>query len=220
MRIFLSRWWKEISLICSDWHYILLLIFSIFLFWSANSISWYLSEQNDLWNASIPVGDTMFEILPLWDLSFIFVGGAVGIVIAGAFYSIFFEPKKIPLILLAFSLLVFFRGLIISATHIGVPINHITPNTWGIEVLSFQNDLFFSGHTAGPFLAALLVWKKKTWRYFFIIISIIMAFTVLIMRLHYSIDIIGAYFITYGIFHLSKIIYTSITQKLQKILPL
>jgi membrane-associated phospholipid phosphatase len=68
----------------------------------------------------------------------------------------------------------------------------------------FQNDLFFSGHTGGPFLVALILWKNRFMRYSLLIVSVLMAFTVLAMRLHYSIDIIGAYFITYGIFKMTE----------------
>lgn len=220
MKNFFICWWKEVKILFFDWHYMLLLGISLFLFWGATAISWHLSEQNDLWNIAVPVGDAMFQVLPLWDLSLVFVGGAISMVIAGTLYAIFFNLKKVPLALLAFAFLVFFRGIIINATHIGLPVEHITPYTWGLDIFAFQNDLFFSGHTAGPFLAALLLWGKKIWRYFFLGISVLMAFTVLTMRLHYSIDIIGAYFITYGIFHATELLYGCISSQLKKIFSL
>lgn len=205
-KYFLS--WKErIIPLLKDWHYIFMLIFSLILLFLSSALSWYLSEQNDLWNSTTSVGDTLLQVLPYWDLSFLYTIGVISMIVGAILYSVFFDPKKLPLGILAVAILVFLRGFFINATHIGLPEGYIFPNTYGLNFLSFQNDLFFSGHTAAPFLAALLLWEKKSWRYFFLISSVVMAFTVLSMRLHYTIDIIGAYFITYGVFQFAQYLY-------------
>ncbi len=179
----------------------LLLIFSI---WWQKSLSIY----NDTTSIHSSVGDSLFSIIPHLDLSYFYFGGIWIIALLGIFYAIYKEPKKIPLSITALSIFFIIRGICISSTHIGIPPDHIIPNIEGIGVLQFfRNDLFFSGHTGIPFLISLLVWKDIFWRNIFLIASVIMAFTVLSMRLHYSIDIIGAYFITYGVFHISEKLY-------------
>lgn len=179
-----------------------LLIVSI---WWQNTLSIY-NETHSIHSA---VGDIMFSIIPKTDLSFIFLGGAWAMFFMGASYTIVKTPEKIPAVILAYSLFFIIRGICIASTHIGIPPDHVIPTMKGIEIVNFfRNDLFFSGHTGVPFLAALLVWKDRVWRYIFLLTSVIMAYTVLSMRLHYTIDVIGAYFITYGIFHIAEYLYT------------
>jgi hypothetical protein len=61
-----------------------------------------------------------------------------------------------------------------------------------------KHDLFFSAHTALPYLAFLLV--RGTWiRLSFLLISLLLASAVLLGRLHYSIDVFAAFFITYAL---------------------
>ena len=57
--------------------------------------------------------------------------------------------------------------------------------------------MFFSGHTAMPFLGFYLF--RRSWvRYAFLAGSIVMGFVVLAMHVHYSIDVLAAFFMTYG----------------------
>jgi membrane-associated phospholipid phosphatase len=69
------------------------------------------------------------------------------------------------------------------------------------------NDLFFSGHTGIPFLLALIFWKNKTLRIIFLGFSVLFAIVVLLGHLHYSIDVLSAYFITYSIFHICRVFF-------------
>lgn len=170
-------------------------------------ISVKISQINDIINTSYPVGDLFFDIIPRLDLSLVFVGGESLLIGIAIFYAIFCVPEKIPLAFFTFTLFVLIRAFCISLTHVGVPIDYIAPSI-GTGNFFYQNDLFFSGHTGGPFLVALLLWEKKILRYIILCISVVMAFTVISMRLHYSIDIVGAYFITYGIFRLAEYFYT------------
>lgn len=180
----------------------ILLYFSI---WWQNTLSIY----NDTSSIHSSVGDILFSIIPSIDLSYLYFGGIWIIALLGIIYGIYKEPLKIPLALTALSIFFIIRGICISSTHIGIPPDHIIPNIQGLGILQFfRNDLFFSGHTGIPFLIALLVWKDVFWRNIFLLASVIMALTVISMRIHYTIDIIGAYFITYGIFHISEKLYT------------
>jgi membrane-associated phospholipid phosphatase len=82
-------------------------------------------------------------------------------------------------------------------THLQTPSDAITADfPWIFQNLNFQNDLFFSGHTAIPFLGFFL-FRRSPLRYVFLVGSLVMAFVVLAMHLHYSIDVFSAFFITY-----------------------
>lgn len=174
-----------------------------------------LSVYNDSFVSHTPAGDILFSIIPKIDLSLLYFGGIILIILIGILYAIIKIPEKIPQILLAYSFFFFIRSICISSTHIGVPPDHISPTFEYLHFihffdndLFFRNDLFFSGHTGVPFLAALFIWKDSLWRNSLLILSLIMAFTVISMRIHYTIDIIGAYFITYGIYSITYKTYT------------
>jgi hypothetical protein len=174
-----------------------------------------LSVYNDSFVYHTPAGDVLFNIIPKIDLSLLYFGGMFLIIIIGILYTIIKIPEKIPQIILAYSFFFLIRSLCISSTHIGIPPDHITPRFEYFNFLHFfdndlffRNDLFFSGHTGVPFLAALFLWRDKLWRNILLSISLIMAFTVISMRIHYTIDIIGAYFITYGIYSISCYTYS------------
>ena len=76
-----------------------------------------------------------------------------------------------------------------------------------LNKFTFGGDLFFSGHTGLPFLMALIFWNNKYLRYSFFALSFIFAATVLLGHLHYSIDVLAAFFITYTIFHIAIFIF-------------
>ncbi len=216
MKIFFSQWKHEISELFSDSHYLFRVCLSfgllaLFVFFSKE-----VSFQNDIAFAATSVDDTFFHIIPRMDLSWIFVAFEIILIGLAFLYGIFIEPKRLDFFFLAFAIFVLIRAFCISLTHIGIPVDYIQP-TMGTGDFFFHNDLFFSGHTGGPFLVALLLWEKKPWRYTLLALSLVMAFTVLAMRLHYSIDIVGAYFITFGIFKITEYIADPVRPYNQKI---
>jgi membrane-associated phospholipid phosphatase len=73
-----------------------------------------------------------------------------------------------------------------------------------LAYLTSGNDMFFSSHTGLPFLMSLIFWGNYRLRIFFILASMILAASVLLGHLHYSIDVFAAYFITYTIFHIAQ----------------
>jgi len=51
---------------------------------------------------------------------------------------------------------------------------------------------------------ALLFWENKYLKLFFIACSITAAIAVILGHLHYTIDVFSAFFITYGVYYLSR----------------
>ena len=90
-----------------------------------------------------------------------------------------------------------------SLTHIGAyPVNASPgPENVGFSLyhmLTFQGNFFYSGHTAFPFLLALIFWDRVLLRRLFI--AVLFGATMLLAHTHYSIDVFAAPFIIYGIF--------------------
>ncbi len=152
----------------------------------------YVSTTNV---ADVP--DLILDHIGPVDMSFLFVHGYLILVFALFLYPLILHIRMLHIVISQFSLLVILRALFMIFTHLQSPLDAIPIHfPWIFKELSFENDMFFSGHTAIPFLGFLLFRKSKI-RFFFLIGSILMAITVLVMHLHYSIDVFSAYFITY-----------------------
>ncbi len=65
-------------------------------------------------------------------------------------------------------------------------------------------DLFFSGHTATTFLLLLYLWPRPILRWLALAAHVAVVATVLLARLHYGIDIAGAWAVTFALFALRE----------------
>ena len=61
-------------------------------------------------------------------------------------------------------------------------------------------DLFFSGHTATTFLLVLCCWPVRALRWWALGCHALIVASVFLAHLHYTIDVIGAYAITFTVF--------------------
>jgi len=153
-------------------------------------------------NAGNATTDILLENLPLVNTDIVFSEGAMifAILIAAL---LLIEPKTIPFALKSIALFILIRAVFVTMTHLAPYPDHITSDFGSMRYFSAGADLFFSGHTGLPFLMALMFWENKYLRAFFIIASIIAAVAVLLGHLHYTIDVFSAYFIAFGIYHIS-----------------
>ncbi|MDB5266360.1 MAG: conserved rane protein of unknown function [Parcubacteria group bacterium] len=157
--------------------------------------------------ASNPVTDIILSNVPVYDLDEIFVYGS-WILVAFIAYVCVKNLRKTPFTLKTIALFVLVRALFITLTHLG-PFPHaavINPASF-IRYFVFGGDLFFSGHTGLPFLLALVFWKDRRLRMIFLCTSIFFAVVVLLAHLHYTIDVLSAFFISYGIFHMAEVLF-------------
>jgi hypothetical protein len=67
-----------------------------------------------------------------------------------------------------------------------------------------SQDLFFSGHAATTLLLALYLWHRPVLRWVALLGHAAMVAAVLLARLHYSIDVVGAWAVTFAIFALRE----------------
>ena len=157
---------------------------------------------------SVYVGDLLLDNLPIVDLNLIIIDGALISIVLGILFVVFSKPRYIIFSIKALALAILIRALFISLTHVGIYPGNIDPGVGffdGIYVyLNFQTGFFFSGHTALPFLMALIFWDEPRWRVTFLLMSLVFAIAVLLAHIHYSIDVLAAPFMAYGIFEIAK----------------
>ncbi len=153
--------------------------------------------------ASSPVTDIILSNTRVYDVDGLFVYGTL------AFWIFLISVwahhiERFPFAIKSLSLLIVIRSVFISLTHIGPFTDQIAWTNSIVSKFSFGGDLFFSGHTAIPFLFALIFWDIKLLRYVFIALAAFFGTIVLMGHLHYSIDVLSAFFITYTIYHMSE----------------
>lgn len=160
---------------------------------------------------STPVADLILSNTRVYDVGGIFVYGSVLLVFIGIFIGIR-HISYVPFALKSVALFTLIRSLFVILTHISAFPTHVVINSSFFNEEAFSgiftgNDLFFSGHTGLPFLLALIFWEKKTIRTIFLGFSILFAIVVLLGHIHYSIDVLSAYFITFTIFTICKFLF-------------
>ncbi|OHA09686.1 MAG: hypothetical protein A3H71_03685 [Candidatus Sungbacteria bacterium RIFCSPLOWO2_02_FULL_48_13b] len=156
--------------------------------------------------ASNSVTDIVLSNIRVYDVDGIFVYGSI---ILWIFVSLLLllNPGKIPFTVKSIALFVLIRSVFISLTHIGPFPTQIAIDSNLLNKFSFAGDLFFSAHVGLPFLLALVFWDDLRLRILFIVSAIIFAAVVLLAHLHYSIDVLAAFFITFTIYRIAEMIF-------------
>ncbi len=158
-------------------------------------------------SVSNSVTDIILSNIRVYDVDGIFNYGAIVFWIFMTFIFTYW-PQKIPFTLKTIALFVIIRSVFISLTHIAPFLPQIVIEQTGLlGKFTFGGDLFFSGHTGLPFLMALTFWENRELRIIFIGSSLLFGAVVLLAHIHYSIDVLSAFFITYTIFHLAEIYF-------------
>lgn len=153
--------------------------------------------------ASNPVADIVLSNTRAYEVGDFFVYGMF-LMVAFIMVLCLLHPKRTPFVLHSLTLFVLIRSVFVSLTHVG-PFTTQAASDFGpaITRMFFGADHFFSGHAGAPFLMALIFWHDKVLRYIFLGWSAFFSAVVLLGHLHYTIDVLAAFFITYGIYHLS-----------------
>ena len=156
--------------------------------------------------ASHYVTDIILSNIKTYHIGNFFIYGSFAFAFA-IFIACLYKPNKIPFTLKSIALFVVIRSIFISLTHIGPYPTQITIHSGILDKFTFGADLFFSGHTGMPYLISLVFWEDKLIRYIFLAFSGIFAVVVLLAHLHYSIDVLAAFFITYTIYDIATRIF-------------
>ncbi len=157
-------------------------------------------------SASNSVTDIILSNIPIFDVDGLMIVGTTLLIIV-IIALLLSHPDRIPFSLYALTLFFFIRSAFTVVTHVAsypLPPNSYTfTSKIGQFLFGFGGDLFFSAHTAVPFLLALMFWHKPALRYLFLAWSVFFGIVVLLGHLHYTIDVLSAFFITYGIYQLA-----------------
>lgn len=180
---------------------------SLVLFAASIATTWvagiYATE-----NASNPVADIILSNTPVFNLSGVFILGTI-VFVAFVIGILTIDPKRVPFTLLSLALFFFVRSAFVTFTHLGpFPERDLVDGAIASRFI-VGSDFFFSGHTGGPFLLALLFWRERVLRTIFLGTSILFGIVVLLAHLHYTIDVAAAFFITYSIFRMAEFLFPS-----------
>jgi hypothetical protein len=162
-------------------------------------------------SSSFSVTDIILSNTRVYAVGGIFVWGSVALFLVGLFVCLN-NIKCTPFVMKSVATFTLIRSVFVSLTHISpFPTHAIISSTFfnreAFYGIFTGNDLFFSGHTGIPFLLALIFWENKTLRLIFLGFSVMFAIVVLLGHLHYSIDVLSAFFITYSIFHICQVLF-------------
>jgi len=156
------------------------------------------------------VGDLLLDNLPVINLNFIIIEGALLSIVLGIFF-VLSRPRSVLFTLKALALFIVIRAFCVSLTHVGIYPGNIDPGLGFFDgvysYLNFQTGFFFSGHTGLPVLMALIYWRESPMRFIFLGLSLIFGVAVLLAHIHYSIDVFAAPFMAYGIFKLAQYLF-------------
>jgi len=170
--------------------------------------SWMGGVADRLGQRCAPSPDLLLSFLPRVDLRVLFVWGFAAFLVWAIAAGLLREGRRIAHIMWLYTLLIGLRSVFIVLTPMRSPVGALwvggDPLFDAIgRHLTFHNDLFFSSHTACPYLG-YLAYRDAWVRRVFLALSIVLAATVLLTRLHYSIDVFSAYFITYALYRFER----------------
>ena len=152
--------------------------------------------------------DLILRHLPGIDVSALYWWGAAAFVAFATVVALWREMPRLAYFARAYAVLVAARACLMVLTPLHIPDGAISVDAGVIHdsigtMLTVHHDLFFSMHTASPFLACLLFrdrWASLVCFGF----ALLMAATVLLLKTHYSLDVAGAFLVTYALYKLQR----------------
>ncbi|MDP3934906.1 MAG: phosphatase PAP2-related protein [Candidatus Giovannonibacteria bacterium] len=179
------------------------LAFSVLILLASLVINFYAVTYATA-RASNAVTDLILDNIRVYDVDGIFIYGPIFFYLFVA-YILIMRPHLIPFTLKSMSLFILIRAIFISLTHLGPsPLQLVISPANIMNYFTPGGDLFFSGHTGLPFLLALIFWENIRFRVFFIASALLFGAIVLLGHMHYSIDVLAAFFITYTIYRIAS----------------
>lgn len=197
----MKKYFKHFKLHFSDQDFLRSILTALFLFAIGLVLNYYAGSYA-VEKESVSVTDIILSNTQPHDVDEIFVYGSY-LMVGFILFLGFRKLNTLPFIVETVALFVMIRSVFISLTHIKPFPSRIIIDSDILSKVSFGGDLFFSGHTGLPFLMALIFWNVPFLRYTFLFLSVFFAVIVLLGHLHYSIDVLSAFFITYSIYHIA-----------------
>jgi hypothetical protein len=206
-----TRWW--VFVIAA------LVAFFLFSYLFYMNLGWYADRR-----VLPPSSDWLLDRIPTWNVIPLLSWGWLGLHVFALGAAILYLPKKLPFLLLLLGNYFVIRTLYVFLSPIGAPVHILdmreldTLFSWVAGEYTFQNEFVFSGHTAVPFLFALF-FESRGLRATMLVGSFTMAAAVLVTHNHYTVDVLSAYLVGYGIYALSDGLYRRFIRPLYLLRP-
>lgn len=143
----------------------------------------------------------LFNPIDLTWLTFALIYGSIVVAIV----TLSKNPKQLMFAIQLYTVMVAVRIAAMYLLPLEPPITMIALNDPFVEFFgtgqTLTKDLFFSGHTATLFIL-FLVSEKKMIKTVFLISTIVVAISVILQHVHYSIDVFAAVFFAYACYKL------------------
>jgi hypothetical protein len=153
--------------------------------------------------------DLLVRNLPRRDWTWLLSQGYILFLAGFYLYWIRRDWRKIGYLLAATAVMMTVRDVFLLLTPVG-PLPGLIPLYSGAIVrgvrdrLLFDGELFFSGHTAAPFLYFMLSRRQRALSLICLAVSLANGLGVLVTRNHYSIDVLGAFVMVPTIYAMSR----------------
>lgn len=152
--------------------------------------------------------DFVLSRLPAVDVTGLYWWGAAAFVAFALGAAFLRERGRLAYLARAYAVLLAARAGLMILTPLHIPEGAISVDNGLLYAslgrhLTVHHDLFFSMHTAMPFLGAL-VFRDRAVALACAGFSVLMGATVLLLKTHYSLDVAGAYLVTYALYRLQR----------------
>lgn len=183
------------------------LVFFVLCYAFYTQLGW-VAEQRHL-----PMGsDWLLRHTPAVNTLPVLSWGWLGLHLILGAAAIAYCPQRIPFLMFMLGVYIFIRTLFVFLSPIGPPAGMMDMRkldflfsrlmgTW-----TFNNEFVFSGHTGIPFLFYLF-FESSGLKRLCLTGSIVMGVCVLLSHNHYTVDVLGAYLVSYSIYKLAEHLY-------------
>ena len=139
-------------------------------FLAASAIAIFAAVTYATVHASNYVTDFVLSRVGPFNVRFLFIYGTfTAFAITASLLA--WRPNRLPYALKAMALFLLVRAVFVALTHMAPsPIDPQKPAPF-FNSIFYGGDLFFSGHTGLPFLAALAFWHIPQWRMFYLALT-------------------------------------------------
>ncbi len=152
----------------------------------------------------VVLSDPILKLFDPFDLTWL-IFALIYISLVVAIVTLIKKPKQLFFAIQLYALMVTVRIVAMYLLPLEPPAKMISLNDPFVEFFgtgqTLTKDLFFSGHTATLFIL-FLVSERKIIKIVFLISTIVVAISVLLQHVHYTIDVFVAVFITYACYKL------------------
>lgn len=159
----------------------------------------------------VSIPDPILNLYPPIDLTWLIFSLIYSCLLVGII-ALIKHPERLLLAFQTYSVIIIVRMFAMYLVPFEAPEKIIILKDPFIEMFgsgeSLTKDLFFSGHTATLFLLFLVV-ESKSFKYIFLISTVVVGVSIVLQHVHYIIDIFAAPFFTYVCFKVLSSFYLS-----------